>query len=238
MIKAKPPGKRLAWLDAFPVPQASDALDALVAGWEELASIRTEFFNRSTYEHHLTDRLAGHLLDVVSEVRKLPGHWGNQNTRPKFDQKTGKRLWTIRTDITYLWNDETRKIALVFEFKRLSRTKGSRDQYIGDDGMKRFVTGQYSLKEALGCMVAILLDDKDACVLPLRTSLQQDSTAGELEMCKHDGHYLIVPSAVFPGRADFDTEHVRAPDKAPAHGTIRIAHVFLEFGYPASQDDR
>lgn len=235
MVKAKD-GKRLAWLDAFPVPVASDALDALVAGWEDLASVRTELFNRSTYEHHLTDRVVGHLLDVVSEVRKLPGHWGSQNTRSRFDPKTGKRLWTTRTDITYRWNDQMRKIDLVFEFKRLSHIKRSRDQYIGDDGMKRFVTGNYSLNEALGCMVGILLEDKKTCVSPLHTSLQQDSTAGELQMCKHDGKHLIVPSAVFPGKADFDTEHKRARDKSPVHRTICISHVFLEFGYPASQD--
>lgn len=34
--------------------------------------------------------------------------------------------------------------------------------------------------------------------------------------------------------ADFDTEHDRDPALAARHGTIRVSHFFMEFGYPTS----
>ena len=238
MVKTKPPGKRLAWLDAFPLPEASDAVDAVVAGWVALAATRKKYFNRTTNERDLTDVLAAYLTDVMPNERKLPGQWGSENAKAKVNFATCEIKHRIRTDITYLWNDATTKIALVFEFKKLNSKAPSRRHYFGEKGMCRFVTGYYSVKEPLALMVGVLVEDKDSCVLPLQRALQQDRQAGKLEMCKHDGKYLIIPSEVFSGRADFDTEHARTRDKAPAHGTIRMSHVFVEFGYPASQDDR
>ncbi|TIU66195.1 MAG: Fis family transcriptional regulator, partial [Mesorhizobium sp.] len=41
----------------------------------------------------------------------------------------------------------------------------------------------------------------------------------------------LCPSTLFPPTAEFDTEHKRPAELAPSHGTIRVAHVFLEFGY-------
>jgi len=39
------------------------------------------------------------------------------------------------------FNTTTQSVALVFEFKKMSRFKGDRDHYLGDKGLGRFVTG-------------------------------------------------------------------------------------------------
>jgi hypothetical protein len=44
--------------------------------------------------------------------------------------------------------------------------------------------------------------------------------------------YFREPSSLFPESARFDTDHVRDTSKAPAHQTIRIAHVFVGFPDP------
>jgi hypothetical protein len=95
--------------------------------------------------------------------------------------------------------------------------------------MQRFVTGIYSQGHPLAFMTGILVDSWDECVAPLRVSLQQPHISDMLNMCA-TGKKLRTPS-LFPSNAEFDTEHTRDRKKAPAHGTFRIAHMFLPFGY-------
>jgi hypothetical protein len=47
------------------------------------------------------------------------------------------------------------------------------------------------------------------------------------------GDPFTKPSILFTC-ADFDTEHDRDPSLAPKHGHIRVAHLFLSFGYSTS----
>lgn len=225
--------RRQAWLKTFPKPQADKAVNALQLAWKEMASSHKTGFNRETIEPRLTLVLASYLRDVLSTRLRLLGHWGTEDVKAKVDYSTGKIIERIRTDIEYLWNNEKQNLCIVFEFKRLSRVLGSRKHYYGENGMLRFVTGSYGLKQPLAFMAAVVLDDRHTCVTLLREDLQKDDIVGMLAMRKHKGVYLHTPSSLFPGAADFDTEHTREPAKSPAHGTICISHMFLEFGYPA-----
>jgi hypothetical protein len=100
--------------------------------------------------------------------------------------------------------------------------------------MLRFVTGNYSLREPVAVMAGILIGGESQCVPPLMKALQQPDVCGALSMrCTAHGDWLCIPSVIFPAVAVFDTEHTRSPEKAPAHGTIGISHMFLAFGYAA-----
>ncbi len=222
---------RKAWLKTFPKPQANKAVHALQLAWSELASNYKTDFNRETREPRLTLVLATYLRDVISIRLKLLGHWGAEDVKAKVDFSSGKIIEQIRTDIEYLWNDHTQNLCIVFEFKKLDQKNRSHKHYYGENGLLRFVTGDYSLKQPLAFMAAVVLDDRHSCVTALRQALQHASTS-LCAICQNKGDFLHTPSNLFPGIADFDTEHARDPAKAPPHGTIHVSHMFLEFGYP------
>ncbi|WP_201266108.1 hypothetical protein [Bradyrhizobium japonicum] len=74
-------------------------------------------------------------------------------------------------------------------------------------------------------MVGVLLDPEADVVPPIREALEDAALSG--------GDPIARPSNMFRA-ADFDTEHERDPSLAPTHGTIRVSHFFLAFGYPTS----
>ncbi|MDR6306646.1 hypothetical protein GGQ85_004380 [Nitrobacter vulgaris] len=100
--------------------------------------------------------------------------------------------------------------------------------------MGRFVTGIYSRRQAVAAMVGVLLDPEDDVVPAIRKALE-DSALGTVLRLKPTsaGNPIARPSILF-GTADFDTEHERDAALAPTHGTIRVSHFFLAFGYPTS----
>lgn len=223
--------KRDAWHKAFPLPHASKAVDALTEGWQDLSKQPKVHFNHETSEPNLTFVLADYVRNVMTYKHKLLGVWTCEDNKGNVDYATGAILKRIRTDIGFNWHDSKQNYSIVFEFKKLDRHDSSRKHYYGENGMERFVTGTYSKGDPLAFMAGILVDPRDECVKPLRRSLQLDHVASRLQMCKGDkDNYLHTPS-LFHMKADFDTEHVRDREKAPKHGTIRIAHLFLSFGY-------
>jgi hypothetical protein len=223
---------REAWLKTFPKPQADKAVHALHLAWREMASTYKSGFNREIAEPKLTLVLASYLRDVISTRLKLLGHWGAEDVKAKIDFASGKIIKQVRTDIEYLWNDQAQNLCLVFEFKKLNQKGKSHKHYYGEQGLLRFVTGDYSLKQPIAFMVAVVLDNRRSCITALRQTLQHDKTAKRLSLCESKGSFLHTPSKLFPEMADFDTEHIRPTGKGPSHGIIRISHIFLEFGYP------
>ena len=122
----------------------------------------------------------------------------------------------------------------VFEFKRLGRQKRHRDHYLRDQGLGRFVTGIYSRRQAVAAMVGVLLDPEPDVVPPIRAALSDAALGTTLRLRPTAaGEPIARPSTLFSA-ADFDTEHERDPTLAPTHGTIRVSHFFLAFGYPVS----
>ena len=59
----------------------------------------------------------------------------------RIDLETAELKQERRTDIVSGWNDATTCIQLVFEFKKVNRSARSRQQYLGENGLPRFVRG-------------------------------------------------------------------------------------------------
>jgi len=229
---------RDAWLALFPHAVAEQSVNALYILWSRLADRYKPQFNHKTHEPRLTRALV-FLLRSGSDEFGLMGHWGSEQEVGDIDVKTGVITDPRRTDIQYQWNDPKRKLELVFEFKKLSSTSSSRSKY-AKDGISRFVDGHYSKRQPVALMVGILTEPYADCVPPLIRSLTRPAMKSALSL-RHSakGEATYSPSSLFPDHADFDTEHTRPPSLGPAHGTIRIAHLFLQFGYspPGTMSD-
>ena len=219
----------LAWMQAFPMVEASRAVEALRLGWQAMAATEKPGFNPKTHEPKLTRVLRAYVRKHVAVEMKLPGHWGTEGVENDVDFTTGRILEEGRTDITYLWNSQDVKFVLVFEFKKLRATSDSRKDYLGS--VRKFVTGVYSEREPLALMVAIHMADPATNVAALRRSIAHPPTAAALFACQDAGGSFVHAPAAFPSHAAFDTEHLRSAAKAPAHGTLRLAHMFVEFPY-------
>ncbi|MBB6365845.1 hypothetical protein FHR56_000958 [Xanthomonas sacchari] len=223
-----------AWLAAFPIQPATEAVEALRQGWMELAQRPRPEFNPKTKEDALTKRLKVYVENHVARQRGLLGMWAAEDIIGDFDPVTGAMIEERRTDIVYGWNDALQGIKLVFEFKRLGRQKKHRDHYLKKEGLGRFVTGIYSRRQAVAAMVGVLLDPEIEVVPPIRTALEDEGLAKTLRLRKTAaGLTYSRPSTLF-AYADFDTEHEREAALAPTHGTIRVSHFFFSFGYPTT----
>lgn len=221
------------WFAAFPIQPATEAVEALRQGWNELSAVERPDFNPRTKEDALTKRLKIYVENNTARQRGLLGMWAAEDIIGEIDPATGVLVEERRTDIVYEWNDDVQAIRLVFEFKRLGRQKKHRDHYLKDQGLGRFVTGIYSRKQAVAAMVGVLLDPEADVVPPIRKALGDSTLATALRLRSLGGQPFAKPSTLFPA-ADFDTEHDRDPSLAPTHGTIRVSHFFLAFGYPTS----
>lgn len=224
---------RLAWLAAFPHAEAARAVEAVHASWTYWAAKPRRGFAAHIDEPKLTRAVRSYASDVLGRQMGLLGYWGAEGVENEIDYESAEVLKETRTDILYAWNDPQRSLRLVFEFKKLNHTKRLRELYLGERGILRFVTGPYSKEQAVAVMAAILTVDPPAAIAPLRRALQHPGNVAALELLKApDGGWLHAPSSLFPNLAAFDTEHTRPPELAPSHGTIRVAHLLLEFGYP------
>lgn len=225
-----------AWMKAFPIEQANRAVEALLRGWREMASVERSHFSPKTKEPRLTRVVRSHVRRKVAPEMKLLGHWGTEAVENDVDPETGEILEEGRTDVEYTWNNETIQLVLVFEFKKLTAVNTSRKRYL-EDGVMKFVTGVYSVGEPLAVMVGILMAPAEETISGLRRSIDLAPIGAAVRACSNgDGRFVHVPSILFPSYAAFDTEHLRDPEKAPAHGTIRIAHAFVEFPYATFPD--
>ena len=217
------------WRSAFPLQSAVAAGEALLQAWHDLASPPRPWFNARTTEPALTKRLKVYVQNYVSRERGLLGMWAAEDIIGELNPTTGE-LKERRTDIVYGWNDDVRKFELVFEFKRLGKHKRHRDQYLGEQGLARFVTGTYSRGQAIAAMVGILIAPEADVVPPIQAALAEKSIAAALRLRESaPGRPYTEPSTLFP-KAKFDTEHDRDQALAPSHGYIRVAHLFVSFG--------
>lgn len=225
----------IAWMAAFPVAQADRAVEALLRSWTVMASKPRPGFAPAAKEPKLTRVVRAHVRKQIAPEMKLLGHWGTEGVENDVDFETGEILEEGRTDIEYTWNDESTQLALVFEFKKLTPDNQSRRRYL-QDGLMKFVTGVYSEKQPVALMVGILLAPRNETVDGLRRDINLSATAAAIRACANgDGRFVLSP-VLFPKRTTFDTEHLRDPEKAPPHGTIRIAHVFVGFPYAVFPD--
>ena len=222
------------WLAAFPLQNATEAVDALLESWATLAASRKPGFHPKLHEPVLTKALKTHAELVTGRRRGLLGHWSAENVIVQMDLDTAVVEEERRTDVVYSFNTETQSVALVFEFKKMSRFKADRDHYLGDRGLGRFVTGIYARGEAIAAMMAMLTDPKHDVLTPLCDDLSSPRRSAALRLrATAGGSAFEAPSTMF-ANADFDTEHERDADLAPSHGTIRVSHFFLDSGDPVA----
>ena len=221
------------WTTAFPLSPASQAVEAVCVAWGFYAKVYRPHFNRSTFEPKLTKHLCCYVDRVVAPSLGLLGTWAAENVIGYLDPVTGEMIEERRTDILYGWNDDVarERMQLVFEFKRLRATKGDRNHYLGDTGLQRFVTGIYSHGEASALMVGVLLDPQSAVVPPLKAEFADPVRANRLALVQAASGTPLHQPAIFV-QANFDTKHLRPPPLGPAHGSIQVSHMFLEFAYP------
>lgn len=220
---------RTAWQEAFLGSHAPTAAKALKHAWDLLVATSPDTFNAREIEPTLTKILCEQLIATKREDR-LTGLWSYENPQGKLVRK-GKRIGlenNRRTDIRYFTDRADPALELIFEFKRLNHQPSQRKKYTGESGMMRFITGDYSVGNPLALMVGILNVHRDDCVPPLTQWLNSAEAKAELHMETVDRKQTRNPSGFFV-EAEFDTEHLRPIGKGPAHGTIVISHLFLDF---------
>ncbi|MDQ2832158.1 MAG: Fis family transcriptional regulator [Acidobacteriota bacterium] len=183
----------------------------------------------------LTRALKAHAESVTGRNRGLLGMWAAECVINVLDPLTAVIREERRNDIVYGWNDETTGLQLVFEFKKMSRSANDRKHYLGPKGLERFVTGIYSRHQPVAAMVSMLTDARIDVVPPLKDALATANSVARLRLQRSLSNAAFEePSALFQ-QAEFDTVHHRHVSLAPSHGTIRIAHLFLSFGYPITK---
>lgn len=223
---------RTAWLAGFPLVQAEGAVEAIQTSWTFLASRPRKGFDYHVREPRLTKMLRQHAKDVTGPELGLTGFWGAEAIEDIVDFEEAEVLKEFRTDIHYNWMSDEQRLELIFEFKKLTRHDSSRKIYLGEEGLLRFITGDYSQGQPVAVMVGILMHPTEPIVDALRRTIKSPATAAALYLCKTpSGELLCDPSILFKDLAAFDTEHLRSKAKAPPHGTIRVAHLFLPFGH-------
>lgn len=220
------------WSTAFPIRPASQAVEALLDSWRDLAREWRPHFNKQTREPQLTRALKTHIERVTAPRRGLLGVWAAESVQNEMNFHTGELIEERRTDIIFGWNNKEIAIQLVFEFKKLSRYSSSTRKYLGADGLGRFVEGIYAQGQSVAVMVGILMTKNGSIVAPLKKSISDPSTIASLRIVlDSEGNACREPSQIFDA-AEFDTEHGRNRLRGPGQDTIRIAHLFLSFGYP------
>ena len=214
------------WFAAFPLREIAKAVVAVHESWYALAGLPG--FHAGRREPQLTRMLKTHVERVTAPKHGVVGMWAAEPVTNRIDPDTAEIVEERRADIVYGWNDASGGIQVVFEFKKLDRYAKSRRQYLGEDGLGRFVTGIYGGGQPVATMVGMLVHPKSEVVPPLRAALADDRNVEELRLRRApNGEFLYAPSQLFPTIADFDTEHERPTSLATEHGTIRVAHVFL-----------
>lgn len=223
---------RSAWLKSFPLNEVQRASEFIRTTWNEIASTKPDSFAPTLRENTITETLASYIQKTALAKGRLTGFWGYEEQSSDLAEITKKRLGAvnrIRKDLVYKSNAKKIRLQLTYEFKKIKATNGSCKTYRGKDGMRRFVDGHYAQKMSMAAMVGMVIGGRQEVVDMLRRSLLSPAGLSDLKMVVNSSQrFLDEPSALLPGVAEFDTEHVRSPEKAPEHGTIRLAHMFLQ----------
>lgn len=221
-----------SWSAVFPFNEAQRAATFLKNTWNDLTVNKSSLFSKNLRENQLTENLHFYLNRLSGSDGLLMGLWINEDSHLDLDNpdstnpKPGKR---IRKDITYFSNISGFRMALIFEFKKISISRGSWREYTNQNGMRRFVDGTYARNQPHALMVGIIMEQQYStiCIQGIQKSLLKPKTRDSLCMVQTQNSWLCNPSKVFPGVAEFDTEHRRPEQEAPEKGTISLSHLFI-----------
>lgn len=128
-----------------------------------------------------------------------------------------------RTDIRFCHASDFGP-TLVLEFKRLNNARGLRTQYI-QNGIYRFVSGQYAPETDFGMMVGLVEGTVAAERVALLNQLGEAGVVAQILSVPMTHAAYGDPSENTPA-VDFDTMHNRFP-ACPAP-TIRVGHMLLQ----------
>lgn len=215
--------QRYSWDELIPVEEAHTAAKFLATTWNLVTNLYSDDFQYKRHEPKLTERLHYYLIRFKAKSG-LTGFWVNEG-QESYVERNGS-FKKIRKDITYCSNISMR-LELIFEFKKVS--KSTLATYRGNQGMRRFIDGNYAPHIPLAVMVGIMLKNGSKDVIQaLYSSLSKIKVRSQLQMVSDtSGRYIRRPSEALQAIAEFDTEHIRPPEKAPPNGTTTIAHIFL-----------
>jgi hypothetical protein len=221
-----------AWRKTFPDTDVGAALRFMHDKWNEMVRLYPAAIDaEKCKEPEITQNLGQHLA-TEGELSALSGIFDYEQPRAQTDKTTGKRINSLRTDITYTDSAHRsasgRRLRLIFEFKKLRSDSDSRNQYIGDSGMMRFISGKYSVHaEHMAYMVGLVHAEPTKSVSGLTTRLKADSIRSRLHIVPDDhGQYLREPPTWCVQSVEFETLHSRTT--YGDHGDLTIGHIFLQ----------
>jgi hypothetical protein len=145
------------WADAFPHQLLPDVFEIVLSAWERLKA-SPEKPQPDDHEVPLTQRFRP-FITRDRKARKLPFTIWRES--PEDDPASSKEKGRIDLRLLHGWREE---VYFAFECKRLNVVnKGGRSvslssAYVGNNGMMRFITGQYSLTLPEGGMIGYVLD--------------------------------------------------------------------------------
>lgn len=213
-----------SWEDIIPVEETESAVQFLVETWNLIVQRQPDFIQFKISEPKLTERLCFYLRKLQANSG-LTGFWDNEAQYALYDER-GELHDRIRKDIKYSSNKFEQRLELFFEFKKIRKTTLS--AYRGENGMCRFVDGNYAINAPFAIMIGIIKNEDDGIINQLYETLLNNKLHDTLKMIPNiGGEYVWYPSEVIPGFAKFETQHLRAPEKAPQKGCITIAHIIL-----------
>lgn len=215
---------RYSWIDLIPIDETRAATTFMTDVWKTVSRANPEDFKYKSREPDLTAMLT-YYLQCLEGSSRLLGFW---NTEAQIQKKMGPgKLSRTRKDLSYQAYINGYRLDLTFEFKKI--TSSNLATYRGNDGMKRFVDGDYAIGKPIAFMVGITRRNDTDPIDKLFDSLQKNKIKDELDMIQDStGRYIIRPSEVVPGSCVFDTGHNRPSGKAPPGGVITVGHIFVE----------
>ncbi len=205
-------GDASLWADLFPDHLIPNILELVVKTWQS-------FQKPQPLDHEVPiSRRFREALRRGKDLHELPFTiWAESS---ETDPDTGKEI--ARIDIRFLhgWKEG---VYFAFECKRLripyrSKLKSNTGEYVGTNGMMRFIAGRYSRGLTSGGMIGYVMDGKlDAAIPAVKKAIEKDRE--DLRLVS--GTSLHFSSMMHRKRAVKETRHNLMKRKFTIH------HVFL-----------
>lgn len=219
------------WEAVFPQTDVSAAVSFIQSTWQKLLSDFPDAIAPANKEPEITQTLGEHLI-INGQISPLSGIFIYEAPRAATDPVTGKRVRKLRTDITYqdshIRFPSGKRLYVIFEFKKLKDNGDSRSAYVGENGMLRFISGNYAEHaDHLAFMVGLINNNCKATISALENLLKRAEIRSVLHILpSSDTNYVRKPSERFVECVDFDTVHSRT--NYGELGDIVLCHFFLE----------
>lgn len=219
------------WEAVFPQTDVSAAVSFIQSIWQQLLTEFPDAIAPANKEPEITQALGEHLI-IKGQISPLSGIFIYEAPRSAIDPATGKRVRKLRTDITYhdshIRFPSGKRLYVIFEFKKLKDNGDSRSAYVGENGMLRFINGNYAEHaDHLAFMVGLINNNPKATVSALENLLKRADIRNFLHILPNpDTSYVRKPSERFVECVDFDTVHSRT--NYGELGNIVLCHFFLE----------